>query len=262
MAVPTAPTEAGGNSILFLTHDVGGTNTPGILRGVVPRTVNATILSYLGIATHADGGAFVAGDPVVLNGIWESGSPGTVRKMLGDSSGRIITRPMGVYNNGGSNAFGHPHLVGQAALNGEPAGWLGVASHIDGGSWVASGGIVVVGGVDTATPRKAKVDSTGRFMVNADYTFGGHGHVNVAGGPARAALAGSTPCRLVVVKADKGNANTLYLGGASVTADEVAGTGGLQLEPGEASPFLQVANLNALYVHGIAAQGASFMYWT
>lgn len=262
MAAPAALTEAGGDKVLHLVHDVGGTTTPGWARGVRPRTINGDIYLYTGIATHADGDAFTAGDPVVLNGVWESGSPGTVRKMAGDSGGRIITRPLGVYNNGGTNAFGHPHLVGGAALNGEQAGWLGVGSHADAATWVASGGVLVGAGVDNTTVRKFKVDGAGRLTTSDDFTFGGTSHVDVAAGPNRAQLSANQACRAVIVKADKGNLNTLYLGGSGVTANETSGTGGLQLEPGEATPLIKVTNLNLLYIHGTAGQGASLMWFS
>lgn len=262
MAVPTAPTEAGGDKVLFLTHDVGGTNTPGIFRGVVPRTVNGTVLSYAGIATHADAQAFVSGDPVVLAGVWEAGSPGTVRKMLGDASGRVVVRPPGAYDaGGGANGFGHPTLVAKATVNGEDVGWLGVGSHADGATYSGTQPVTVIGGVYSTTAKKAISDSDGRLITDRGHTFGGNGHQAVTGSVATA-LRSTTACRKVLIKADSTNAGVVYVGIASVTANTTGNTGGFQMAPTDPPITVEVADLASVYIHGTNGYGVSYLWWT
>jgi hypothetical protein len=91
--------------------------------------------------------------------------------------------------------------------------------------------------------------------------IGGTGSKAVAAGPVATALIGSaTPCVRVTVKAWVTNTATLYVGLSTVTSDNTA-TGGFQLSPGEAMTF-GVDDLADVYIHGTAAQGASFLYET
>lgn len=83
--------------------------------------------------------------------------------------------------------------------------------------------------------------------------------VAVAGTPI--ALRAATPCQQVMVKARRANAGTLYLGGAGVTRDETAGTGGLQLAAGDMIVF-PVDNLGNVFVNGAAGDGVSYLWWT
>jgi hypothetical protein len=91
--------------------------------------------------------------------------------------------------------------------------------------------------------------------------IGGTGSKAVAAGPVATALIGSaTPCVRVTVKAWVTNTATLYVGLSTVTSDNTA-TGGFQLSPGEAMTF-GIDDLADVYIHGTAAQGASFLYET
>lgn len=48
MAIPAAPTEGGGDKILFLVNDNGGTNQAALMRAYFPATINAEVQAHLG----------------------------------------------------------------------------------------------------------------------------------------------------------------------------------------------------------------------
>jgi hypothetical protein len=88
----------------------------------------------------------------------------------------------------------------------------------------------------------------------------GTGAQVVAAGPTRTQLlTASTPCHRVTVTPFVGNLNTLYVGLSNVTADNNNTTGGHQLQPGEHWTF-GIDDVNKVYIHGTAGQGASFAY--
>ncbi len=88
----------------------------------------------------------------------------------------------------------------------------------------------------------------------------GTGAQVVAAGPTSTRLiTASTPCRRVTVTPFIGNTNTLYVGLSTVTANTNNTTGGHQLQPGEHWTF-GIDNVNKVYIHGTAGQGASFAY--
>lgn len=90
----------------------------------------------------------------------------------------------------------------------------------------------------------------------------GHGSKAVAAGPTATALrASATPCVRLTVKAWVTNTNTLYVGLSTVTAGTNNTTGGFQLSPGEAVTF-GIDDVSDVYIHGTAAEGASFFYET
>jgi hypothetical protein len=75
-------------------------------------------------------------------------------------------------------------------------------------------------------------------------------------------LASATPAVRLTIKAWVTNTGTLYVGGSTVTANQSsATTSGFQLSPGEAVTF-GVDDVSAVYIHGTAAEGASFFYET
>src|ERR1035437_3896887 len=86
MTVPSAPL-SGGDKILFIVFDSGGTLTPALLRGIASATVDGEIVAHLAVATHADADSHGSNPPILLIG----GSDGTyARKVLVDTSGRQI----------------------------------------------------------------------------------------------------------------------------------------------------------------------------
>lgn len=264
MAIPAALTEAGGDKLIPLVYDNTGTNAAAAFRGVVPRTVNASQLAYLGVATHPDAGAFAAGDPVVVAGGYDSVGA-VVRKIAVDASSRIIVRPQAVYDAGGGvNAFGHPKILARAAQNGEQVGWLAIGSHVDAAAFTASTDpVAVVGGVQSGgtTVRKLAVDSSGRIITTTDRVFTGQGHAQVSTpGTAVQLRSSSTVCRLIQIIADAGNTAAMYFGVVGVTADTNATTGGYQLGAGK-QMTIDATNLNIVYVNSTAAGGVSFLYW-
>lgn len=56
-------------------------------------------------------------------------------------------------------------------------------------------------------------------------------------------------CRMVMLKAMDDNTGDVYVGGSGVTIPDgtTDATSGLQLSPGEFSPWIPVSNLNLLY---------------
>lgn len=122
----------------------------------------------------------------------------------------------------------------------------------DGQAYLKAAGVTI--GITGASDDSATTLTT-------DFTmFSGHGAKAVAAGPTRTALASSsTPCRRLTVKAHVANANILYLGLSTVTADTNATTGGFQLSPGEAMT-IGIDDVSSVYIHGTAGEGASFAY--
>jgi hypothetical protein len=257
MAIPNALTEGAGDKMLPLLYDDAGSNAAAAWRGVVMRVLNGSPVAYLGVGSHPDAGAWEAGDPVTVAGAVEGT---TVRKLVADSSGRLIIRPLGAYDSGGTNVFGHPRLVAGAALNGEQVGWLGTATNADAAAFAASGGVVVGAGVDGSTVRKHVADTVGRLLVSDRLTFGGNGATTVSVTGTAVALRASTTCRRVQIRAHSGNANTLYIGTSGVLASTDATNGGYQLAGG-GSVVIDVTNLDLVFVNGTAGQGCSYIWW-
>lgn len=105
-------------------------------------------------------------------------------------------------------------------------------------------------------------DPTRPQLVEDATLLAGHGSKAVAAGPTSTALRSSaTPAVRVTVKAWVTNTNTLYVGGSTVTAGTSNTTGGFQLSPGESVTF-GIEDVNDIYIHGTAAEGASFFYET
>ena len=260
MTVPAALTELGGDKLLGPMYDNGGANAFAVLRGIVSRTQNGNPVAALQIGTHGDGGTIVAGDAVVLI----AGIDGTtVRKVLVDASGRQISRPMLVYNSGGNNAFAHPRTIGQGTLNSEAVGHLAVGSHADGATFVDSDPVSLIAGTQSGgtTIRRLLTDASGNLKTDTALTFGGSGATAVAVTGTRVALRATLAVREVRIKAHPANANVLYVGGSTVTADTTAATGGYQLSAGQ-EILIRVADLATVYINGTAGQGCSWLYWT
>lgn len=98
-------------------------------------------------------------------------------------------------------------------------------------------------------------------VIPGQFTLTGQGVKLVAVTGTRVAIAASTVAKQVVVKARATNAGTIYLGSVTVTNDETAGTGGLQLSPGDMIAF-PVADLATVYINGTAGDGVTFAYWS
>jgi len=98
-------------------------------------------------------------------------------------------------------------------------------------------------------------------VIPGEFTLAGQGVKLVAVTGTAVAIKASTAVKQVMVKARTANAGTIYLGSSTVTANETAGTGGLQLSPGDMVAF-PVPNLAGVYINGTAGDGVSFAYWT
>lgn len=255
MAIPAAPLEGNGARLLFLLWDNTGTNAAALLRALGKTTLNTEAVAHLAVATHENADTFGATDPVaVLAGV--DGT--TVRRAIVDASGRVISRPALVYDDTGNNAFAHPRTLAQGSLNGEAVGHVAMGSHVDGEAFDASDPVVVAAGVSAGTAKRLAADTTGRLLTDTGLALAAQGHANVAVTGTAVALSGSAACRRVQVKADAANVATLYVGASTVTADETAGTGGYQLEAGEAVE-VYATNIANVYINGTANDGASFM---
>lgn len=93
------------------------------------------------------------------------------------------------------------------------------------------------------------------------FTLAGQGVRLVAVTGTAIAIKATTVAKQVIVKARAANAGTIYLGASTVTADETAGTGGLQLSAGDMVAF-PVADLALVFINGTAGDGVSYAYWT
>jgi len=103
-------------------------------------------------------------------------------------------------------------------------------------------------------------DTSSTHLVEDATLLSGTGAQVVAAGPTRTQLlAASTPCARVTVKAFSTNTHILYVGLSNVTANNTNGTGGFQLAAGEAFTF-GADDVSDIYIHGTAAEGASFAY--
>lgn len=259
MALPAAPVEAGGNSLLYLLLDDEGDNVPAVLRGVGSVTINGELTSALAVGTHADEDVFDTGDPlVVLGGV--EGTGNTVRKLLVDVDGRLIPRAIGVYDNAGTSEYGHPLLVGRATLNGAEVGWLGVATHEVGDTVDADSGVLVVGGSNNGIAIATPTDSSGRLRTYADYVPGGTAHENVAT-PSTAVQLAAHACRRVVIVPDPGNSGPVYVGFAdTITVNDTDATDGMVIP--DAGLTLDISNTNLLWINASATADVTYMWLT
>lgn len=136
MTVPSAPVEAGGDKILFMVYGSAGTNYAAVYRGIEPITVNGDVLASMAVGTHGDGRDFTANDAIVVVGGVGLGSS-TVRKLLTDSTGRLITRPPGR-----STRAAAPMTSATRTSSGGPRStasrWAGSASPRIRMAWLAS----------------------------------------------------------------------------------------------------------------------------
>jgi len=92
------------------------------------------------------------------------------------------------------------------------------------------------------------------------FTLGGNGVTKVSVTGTAVVLHAAQACQVAMVKARKANVGTVYVGTSSVTNDETAGTGGLQLSPGDVITFSET-DLSHLYINGAAGDGVSYLWW-
>lgn len=97
-------------------------------------------------------------------------------------------------------------------------------------------------------------------IIPGKFTLAGSGVTLVAVTGTRIALRASTAIKQVFVRARAANVGTIYLGGVTVTNDETATTGGLQLAPGDLIAFPEL-NLANVYIVGRASDGVSYVWF-
>ena len=186
---------------------------------------------------------------------------GTQDVNLTEIGGVAVTTPLQVGVVGGSVGLlaGAAH-IGSVDIDSLPE----PVSVDDNGGSLTVDGTVAVSNFPATQPVSGAVTVSGTVAVSnlpVDDVLAGQGHAAVAVTGTAVALKSSTACKQVMVRADPGNAALLYLGTSTVTNDETAGTGGLQLSPGDAATF-PVANVATTFINGTAGDGASYMYWT
>lgn len=98
-------------------------------------------------------------------------------------------------------------------------------------------------------------------VIPGGFALTGQGVKLVAVTGTAVAIKATTVVKQVMVKARAANVGTIYLGASTVTANETAGTGGLQLSPGDIVAFA-IPDLADVFINGTAGDGVSFAYWT
>lgn len=93
------------------------------------------------------------------------------------------------------------------------------------------------------------------------FQVGGSGVTKIAVTGTRVALRASTAVKVIIVKARSSNVGTLYVGDSTVTNNETATTGGLQLDPGDMVTFTET-EIADIFINGTAGDGVSYMFWT
>lgn len=100
-----------------------------------------------------------------------------------------------------------------------------------------------------------------RSVVPGTFTPAGQCAVLLTGSAAQPLAAQATPVSVVLIKARRANAGTVYWGGSNVTADENASTGGYQLDPGD-MVTVATADLANEYIRGTAGDGVTLRWYT
>lgn len=94
-----------------------------------------------------------------------------------------------------------------------------------------------------------------------DFTLAGQGATLIAVTGTAIALRAATTIQQVMLRARTLNVGIVYVGSSTVTNNETAGTGGLQLSPGDYVVFPE-SDLAHIFVNGAAGDGVSYMFWT
>jgi hypothetical protein len=93
------------------------------------------------------------------------------------------------------------------------------------------------------------------------FAIGGQHVVLVGSSGVAVAIGAAVKVKVVAVKARRANSGAVYVGSSTVTNDESATTGGLQMDPGDLMMFA-VDSLATFYVNGAAGDGVSIVWWT
>lgn len=198
-----------------------------------------------------------------------------------DTAPRVVVQSGVVTISGTITADVSGSTVGVSAVGGivNVAGSVNVANTVDIGT---VSGTVTIAGTVTASISSGTVDATivgGSVSIAAGtvdigsvtgdvaivpgvFGLAGNGVAKVVStNTAVAIAASSTPSKVLMLKARSANAGTVYIGTSTVTNNETAATGGLQLDPGDMIVFT-ATDLATVYVNGSAGDGVSFLYWT
>ena len=212
-------------------------------------TLNVTLYSLV------DGTPSTVGDN---NGV---SSPTTVQGTV------VISGPVSI--SGTVTVTGTVSISGAVTVNGAVtvSGSVSISSgtvSISGtvtvaGAVTISSGTVVVSSI-TAGNVTVQSNVTDLTIIPGVFSLNGNGVTKVAVTGTAIVLHSSLAVKVVMIKARNANNGTVYLGISTVTNNETAGTGGLQLDPGDMVAFTNT-NLNTIFINGTAGDGVSYAWW-
>ena len=153
MAVPPAPTEGGGDKILFVVYDNTGTTAAALLRALDPvDNGNGDVVAHLAVASHVDGASLLGGDPVVL----VAGSDGsTILKLLTDAAGALAVGGLGTAGSASGGVLTVQGVTSMTPLVVDASGETVTVEGVVEGAGTAgspSGGVLTVQGASSMTP--------------------------------------------------------------------------------------------------------------
>lgn len=190
---------------------------------------------------------------------------------IAQGSGAVVTltADVAVVTSNGFTAVSSISTIQNAVNIGTITGSVTIGGPVDvSGSIVTasiSNIVTITGSVDIGTISGGTVNIgtvTGDVaIIPGIFQVGGSGVTKISVTGTRVALRSTLAIKVVIVKARSANVDTIYLGASDVTNNETAGTGGLQLEPGDMVTFTET-DIADIFLNGTAGDGVSYMYWT
>lgn len=205
-------------------------------------------VTVTGSVTIASGSVTVSG-PVTVTGSVDIGTISGTVTITGTITNTVavtVSNSITVTSVGGTVT-----VAGTINIGNTPAVTISGTPNVN----IASGTVSISGSVTVGTITAGNVQITpGTFVV------GGQGVTKIASTGTAVVLHSTIAVKVVMIKARTANVGTLYLGKSTVTNDETAGTGGLQLDPGDMVTFTDT-DISHIYINGTVGDGASYMYW-
>lgn len=228
------------------TVDVSGSTVTATVSNTV--TISGSVTVTSGSITVA-GSVSISGGVTITSGTIDIGTVAGTVTITGTISNTVdvnVTSSVSVSSVGGTVT-----VAGTINIGNTPSVSISGTPSVN----IASGTVSISGSVTVGTITAGNVQIT-----PGTFTAGGQGVTKVAVTGTAVQLKSTTAIKVLIIKARSANAGTLYLGKSTVTNDETAGTGGLQLDPGDMVTFTDVDTAN-IYINGTAGDGVSYMYW-
>lgn len=230
-------TISGAVTVTSGTVTISGTTT---ISGAVTVTSGTVSIS---------GGVTISGAVTVTSGTLNIGTVAGTVTITGTITNTInanVTNSIAVTSVGGTVT-----VAGTINIGNTPAVTISGTPNVN----IASGIVAISGSVTVGTITAGNVQITpGSFVA------GGQGVTKIAATGTALKLKAATTVKVIIVKARTANAGTIYIGTSTVTNNETAGTGGLQLDPGDMMTFTEVDIAN-IFINGTIGDGVSYMYW-